>query len=302
MCYAGQGVSKHKYCIVYRSILNKKMWSAMKKITELSSRKWKIIKVMLIAYAVSSAGSSVAQCSTAEIPSSQCSGTDNITKFKLAGVALSSHCNAEGAKMIGDLGIGESYSFSATSGTLKQWLAIWVDLDNDNEYAIDEMLFVSEKPKRAHMGTITIPADVLPAQNVRMRLRCKWGGVPITADQACRPFTWGETEDHYLNLMYLQNSKSRDEIGSARLKIELLNISPNPVSSIGSVMLRSNLLTNAGLRIVDATGRVVYGSRHEIVDGVNAVEIDLSALSPGGYTLHVISDGVHIAPKQFVKI
>ena len=242
-----------------------------------------------------------AQCSVEELVSSNCSATDNIVNFELAGVSSVSSCNDGEVKMLGDLEAGRSYSFGATNGRLKQWLAVWLDLDNDREYDYDEMVYTASNCLQSHSGQLTIPDDAVPAAKVAMRVRCKWGGKMISADQACTTFTWGETENFRVNLVPNKQSLA-GSANSIRGEFELVSVYPNPLSSECSVLMRSGTNKKIELRVLDIAGRMVYTKPCSVNKGLNNIELDLEVLQPGIYMLQAISNGYMLTQQRLVKI
>ena len=66
-----------------------------------------------------------------------------------------------------------------------------------------------------------------------------------------------------------------------------LNAFPNPANEILNITFSSDVVTNANLRLVDVTGRVVYNQAAEVVEGFNTAVIRVKGMASGIYTLQL---------------
>jgi hypothetical protein len=87
-----------------------------------------------------------------------------------------------------------------------------------------------------------------------------------------------------------------------KLKLGIVSISPNPVNSVGTLTLQSNMPAEVEIKIVDISGRTVAGFIHEVLKGLNTIELDVGELPAGGYSLRVVSGGATAATYKFIKI
>jgi hypothetical protein len=84
--------------------------------------------------------------------------------------------------------------------------------------------------------------------------------------------------------------------------VEVISLSPNPVTGVGTVSVSSGDATKAEVRILDAVGRVMYSGDHALTQGTNTISLDMNNLAQGNYTLHVITDGGKATPVKFTKL
>lgn len=150
------------------------------------------------------------QCSTTSAPTNNCTFTDLISAFSLAGIPSTgnSGCSANGYSFfptpVRTLMLGNTYTWSATCGGLyADGLAIWIDLNNDGFYTGSEQVAVSPAAL-AHSGSFMIPYTATPATNVRMRVRSAWNTAAISSTAACTNGIgsgYGETEDYLVDIV-----------------------------------------------------------------------------------------------------
>jgi len=150
------------------------------------------------------------QCSTTTQPTNNCSSGDVINSFTLNSIPSTGSNNTctngyiSFSTPVWTLTIGQSYTFSATvgSGSWPEGFAIWIDLNNNSMYDLNEEVYASTSWSTSHSGSFTIPTTATAANNVRMRLRCAYY-TTISSSQACTNSigSYGETEDYYVNLV-----------------------------------------------------------------------------------------------------
>ena len=129
-----------------------------------------------------------------------------ITSLLLGGTTLSSNsgCASGGYSFITSpvksLTLGQSNSFTVSlEGYYNPaQIAIWVDLNKDAQFQANEKLFTTTSARtQAITGTITVPAGSSIGQT-RMRIIVNFSSAPTNP---CGTFTYGETEDYYVNLV-----------------------------------------------------------------------------------------------------
>jgi hypothetical protein len=86
------------------------------------------------------------------------------------------------------------------------------------------------------------------------------------------------------------------------LGVEVISLSPNPVTGTGVVTLSSDEQAEAEIRIVDAVGRVLYTGTHSLRMGMNKLSLDMNQLAQGNYTLHVMTKEGKATPIKFSKL
>ncbi len=164
------------------------------------------MKKILFALAVLLTGFKVsAQCSTSSAPTNNCAGfNDRIDTYMLANISstTSSGCGLSGysaSNQTWTLVPGGVYSFSSAvgGGVYSEGLAIWIDFNNDGQYAASEAAYVGSSAA-THSGTIQIPTNTVLNINLRMRVMCSFG--TMSSSDACSSNlnNYGETEDYYI--------------------------------------------------------------------------------------------------------
>lgn len=79
-----------------------------------------------------------------------------------------------------------------------------------------------------------------------------------------------------------------------------VQVYPNPAHDVLQVDIRVEKKNNAMIELADMTGRIVFRSQTELVEGLNAMKIDLSHFSSGLYTL-LISNGKGLLHTQKIR-
>jgi hypothetical protein len=68
--------------------------------------------------------------------------------------------------------------------------------------------------------------------------------------------------------------------------IDLL-IAPNPTSDVTSIQFNSAVEETATLNLFNISGQVISSSIHNIVNGSNTIDLDLSSFEAGAYFLQI---------------
>ena len=84
--------------------------------------------------------------------------------------------------------------------------------------------------------------------------------------------------------------------------VEVISLSPNPVTGVGTIAVSAGEASNAEVKILDAVGRELYNGRHALNQGMNSISLDMNNLPQGNYTLHVVTDAGNAAPIRFTKL
>jgi hypothetical protein len=66
---------------------------------------------------------------------------------------------------------------------------------------------------------------------------------------------------------------------------------PNPVNSQATFEFISEIATNSSVSVLDMTGRLVYNINYEIQEGVNKMQMDVSAFGKGIYVIMIQQNG-----------
>lgn len=174
---------------------------------------------------------------------------------------------------------GVPTDMSVTSGN---WTgcAVWVDLNNDQNFTNDENLFyqyVGGDPSYTYNFTITVPANTLPGV-YRMRVVAPWGsdGYSDTNTNgygACGSYQYGNFNDFQLAVESVSGLTER--VSSTGLRL-----APNPASDVMTVSAGSVIHQ---LSLWSADGRLVVEQMDAVPGTVRTLH--LGALPAGIYHL-----------------
>lgn len=174
---------------------------------------------------------------------------------------------------------GVPTSMSVTSGT---WTgcAVWVDLNNDQEFSDDENLYyqyVGGDPTYTYDFTITVPMNTVSG-NYRMRVVAPWGSDGFLETNtngygACGAYQYGNFNDFTLSV---ESTSSVAE----RTVPTLLQLAPNPVNDVLTITAASTIQQ---LSVFSADGRLVVDQAGAARGLVHT--LDLGALPAGIYQL-----------------
>gem|GEM_PF-3563170 len=140
-----------------------------------------------------------------------CSVGDEITDVIMPDIGinnLNTDCDPDGysdftsdSSLQGDIIIGEAFDFTVTHDDFTQSLRIWIDLDGDGVFDMeDELLFDSASSAASHSGQIVIPLDAQEGITT-MRVMSRFGTWAATNDSCTPGSAWGETHDYQVDLL-----------------------------------------------------------------------------------------------------
>jgi hypothetical protein len=165
--------------------------------------------------------------------------------------------------------------------------AVWVDLDQSSSFEDTENLYsiyVGGDPSYTYDFDLTVPANTPPGQ-YRMRVVAPWGsdGVTVGANGygPCGAYQYGNFDDFTLNV----------EGGTGIAAVEtdqLMLVGPNPTDGLVTIDTRDlGAVQRAVIWSVDGR-RMMEPS---LVQRTGLVQLDLSALPAGLYTVQCIANG-----------
>ena len=102
--------------------------------------------------------------------------------------------------------------------------------------------------------------------------------------------------------MTIPQSQTFSYTGTRGAAVEVISLSPNPVTGVGTIAVSAGEASNAEVKILDAVGRELYNGRHALNQGMNSISLDMNNLPQGNYTLHVVTDAGNAAPIRFTKL
>ena len=142
-------------------------------------------------------------------PSSDCSYGDGFQLFSIADINNASGCEGYGnfTDQIANLAPGSTYPLTITTGYGDQYVTVWIDFNDDNDFTDDEKIvdnFVIASGQAAGTYTETVDVVIPESSNLGdhiMRAKTNWDD-PVP-DDACAITTFGETEDYTANIQVL---------------------------------------------------------------------------------------------------
>ena len=217
------------------------------------------------------------------IPYSDCSYGDGFEVFVLEEIVNDeSGCSPDG---YGDftymetlLTAGEEYIIYVVSNYGENNVSVWIDFNDDEEFALDEMLvddFFVELGGEVYEIPITIPFAALPGFH-RLRARANY---LESASDPCADFTYGETEDYTVNI-----EPGVEYIDVGIVSIDIPNtVAPGNVPTLITVKNYGNTTQNILISIVNE----LYGTCTWVNDLLPGEERQISYgewyLGPGTY-------------------
>ena len=194
---------------------------------------------------------------------------------------------------------------------------IWVDWNNDGDFYDQGELIGQGYGSSTMSGWMTIPQYATLNTNLRVRVSMQWAcnGYP----DPCSIYNYGEVEDYTIiiedNINGMQtvigqasnvsdfkqgselvNLKSSEGMSSNmpvdNSGFEIGNIYPNPVlSSNGrfNINVRAGSESDANVRIVDLSGKVLFTDVKHLEVGPNVVSLNVTGFPRGSYFVEVIS-------------
>lgn len=155
---------------------------------------------------------SYAQCPASSTPTNDCTGGDQIEVLTLNSTTASGNngCGTNGynsfTSPVWSFSQAVNYSVYAETGLssgYNEGMAIWIDLDGDNQFSASEMVY-ADAPSGTHSGYFNIPtgSSVIPGNNRKMRVMCAYEYM-IAGGDACTDNLggYGETEDYLVNVL-----------------------------------------------------------------------------------------------------
>ena len=140
-------------------------------------------------------------------PSMNCGVGDGLTLFQMLDIDNPSGCEGYGdfTDQMTNVEQGGVHDVTMTTGYGNQYVRIWIDMNDDYNYTLDELILDNYVIASGSSGgtytettQATIPADA-PLGMHSMRVKTNWNA-PVP-DDACELTTYGETEDYMVNIV-----------------------------------------------------------------------------------------------------
>ncbi len=208
-----------------------------------------------------------------------CAYGDNIDDFIVNDFEdLATGCNNETgyedfSSTTFDLERGEIHDWTITTenGDMNH-AAIWIDYNNDGEFNNSNEFIYSTENRIPTSFSDTLAIDISAELGEhRFRVRLKSQDPPMTGDDACTIFTWGETHDYTVNIT---GNVSVNKIDGN------INIYPNPASNFITIETGTEI---SNIKIFNYLGQQVIQEN----GNTNITQIDVSNLNSGVYFLEI---------------
>ena len=219
-------------------------------------------------------------------PSMNCSVGDGFQLFQLGDINNESECEGYGdfTNLSTELNQGQDYYLTVTTGYGDQYVKVWIDFNDDNEFSENEVIvdnFIIE-PDFNGAGTFTetieisIPEDANLGQHI-LRAKTNWAGnVP---SNACEETTYGETEDYSVIISTAPLGLIENNFNFTPI------IYPNPSTGKISIDLINNF-DNVYIILDDINGKRILNENYF---EVQVVELNINEPT-GIYFLKIISE------------
>jgi hypothetical protein len=163
-------------------------------------------------------------------PNLDCSFGDGFQLVAVAEINNVSGCEGYGdfTDQIANLGAGETYDITFTTGYGDQHVKVWIDFNDNNTFEVSEVVvpnFVIAPGQAAGTYTETVSLQMppnAPSGEHRMRAKSNWQA-PVP-DNACEETTYGETEDYTANTIGILGV---DEIAISNADLTIVSLPNN---------------------------------------------------------------------------
>jgi len=220
-------------------------------------------------------------------PSMNCGVGDGLQLFQLLDINNPSGCEGYGdfTDLVTDVAQGDTYDVTMTTGYGNQYVRIWIDMNDDFTYSMDEMVMNDYVIADGSAGgtytettQLTIPADA-PLGMHSMRVKTNWNtGVP---DDACELTTYGETEDYMVNIVTSLG------IGETVLTNSEFVIYSNDNENF-TVKLTTDYSDLITFSMYDVSGRLINSNNLSKTNNVSYMyNLNMSAIESGMYFIRM---------------
>ena len=151
-----------------------------------------------------------------------------LTEISNAGSGCSTGGYGDFTAMTATVSRGYPYQLSVSTNYPQQYVSVWVDFDDDFEFAASERIitdFVLANPGELYTTALTIP-ETAPTGTHRLRARTNWNE---TSGDACTMYDYGETEDYTIVVestpansslkVFVTDGLSKGPVDNARIEL-----------------------------------------------------------------------------------
>jgi hypothetical protein len=193
--------------------------------------------------------------------------------------------------------IGQTLALTITPAysweVFEEYFRAWIDFNRDGDFDDDGEMVLEVAGNEEVTSDVAVPSDASPGET-RLRVMMRRGQWP----EPCGGFIFGEIQDYTVVLTPDGNLLPPDgpEQGSR------FSISPNPAVSSLSVEFETKYAGPVHLTIVNALGLPVSTDRFNFQEGRHLLELDVSKLPEGRYTVLVSPEKQRSMAEVFVKM
>ena len=218
-------------------------------------------------------------------PSMNCGVGDGLTLFQMLDIDNPSGCEGYGdfTDQMTNVEQGGVHDVTMTTGYGNQYVRIWIDMNDDYNYTLDELILDNYVIASGSSGgtytettQATIPADA-PLGMHSMRVKTNWNA-PVP-DDACELTTYGETEDYMVNIV-TSLGIGETELTNSQFVIYSID---NENFTVKLTTDYSDLIT---FSVYDISGKTIVFNNIDKFDGNNYIyNLDMSHTSAGIYMI-----------------
>lgn len=218
-------------------------------------------------------------------PNLDCSFGDGFQLVAVAEINNPSACEGYGdfTDQIANLGAGETYDITFTTGYGDQHVKVWIDFNDDNTFDSTEIVvpnFVIAPGQAAGTYTETVTLSMPPnppAGEHRMRAKSNWQA-PVP-DNACEETTYGETEDYTANVIEVLGL---EEIAISEADLRIVTLPNNQFE----VSLNTSFDRGVYLAVYNVLGQEIgFNKSVPKIDNAYRLNLDMSKVSAGVYVI-----------------
>jgi hypothetical protein len=179
-------------------------------------------------------------------------------------------------------------------------ITVFFDFNNNHQYDVPyERVFTGFTAIGYHtlINALIIPNNVIVNVPTGMRVILNNDVAPnIPSDEACGPYTSGETED------YIVMFKRPFPVGVKDANsMEHFSVFPNPTAGRATVQFNNDAVTDVSITVKDITGRQILQQSVAHPGGIFRHDIDLSAFAKGIYMVEVNAGNNNFVQKLSVQ-
>jgi hypothetical protein len=218
-------------------------------------------------------------------PSMNCGVGDGLTLFQMLDIDNPSGCEGYGdfTDQMTNVEQGGVHDVTMTTGYGNQYVRIWIDMNDDYNYTLDELILDNYVIASGSSGgtytettQATIPADA-PLGMHSMRVKTNWNA-PVP-DDACELTTYGETEDYMVNIV-TSLGIGETELTNSQFVIYSID---NENFTVKLTTDYSDLIT---FSVYDISGKTIVFNNIDKFDGNTYIyNLDMSHTSAGIYMI-----------------